>query len=99
MSTYKEAMVAPTNQLSFLKAVYEMFQGRYTYLGVHQKPVIATIKSELTKSIADTELRLTAQKKVLTAELNLANQILQSIPSQLSQIEKIYSAVTGYNTQ
>ena len=53
MATYKAAMVAPTSQLSFLKSVYEMFQGRYTHLGVHQVAVIATIKSELTKSIAD----------------------------------------------
>ncbi|KAL1988856.1 hypothetical protein VTN96DRAFT_7740 [Rasamsonia emersonii] len=53
MSTYKDAMVAPTSQLSFLTSVYEMFQGRYTHLGVHQEPVVATIKDELTKSIAD----------------------------------------------
>ena len=53
MSTYKEAMLAPTSQLSFLQAVYDMFQGRYTHLGVHQEPVVATIKSELTKSIGD----------------------------------------------
>ena len=37
-------------------------------------------------------------KTRLTAELNTANQILQSIPSQLNQVDEMYSAVTGYNT-
>lgn len=53
MSTYQDAMRASTSELSFLTAVYEMFQGKYTHLGVHQAPVVATIKDELTKSIGD----------------------------------------------
>jgi flagellar hook-associated protein 2 len=30
--------------------------------------------------------------------LNTANQILQSLPDQLDQINQLYSAITGYNT-
>jgi flagellar hook-associated protein 2 len=40
---------------------------------------------------------LTAQKVQLTDELNTANQVLQSIPSQLNQVNEMYSAITGYN--
>ncbi len=37
------------------------------------------------------------QKVQLTNELNAANQILQSIPSQLNQVNELYSAITGFN--
>jgi flagellar hook-associated protein 2 len=40
---------------------------------------------------------LATQKTTLTTELNMANQILQSIPSQLNEINEIYSATTGFN--
>jgi len=55
-------------------------------------------EAALNKSISDEDARLADQKTALTNELNAANQILQSIPSQLNQIDEIYSAVTGYNT-
>jgi flagellar hook-associated protein 2 len=55
-------------------------------------------EAALSKSISDEDARLADQKTALTNELNAANQILQSIPSQLNQIDEIYSAVTGYNT-
>lgn len=51
----------------------------------------------LNKSISAEDARIASEKTNLTLELNEANQILQSIPSQLSQINEIYSAVTGYN--
>jgi flagellar hook-associated protein 2 len=53
-------------------------------------------ETALNKSVADEDARIAADKTRLTAELNAANQILQSIPSQLNQINEIYSAVTGY---
>jgi flagellar hook-associated protein 2 len=34
----------------------------------------------------------------LTTELNTANQVLQSIPQQLDEVNELYSALTGYNT-
>ena len=58
----------------------------------------STQEATLNKSISDQETRLATMKTSLTQELNTANEILQSIPSQLDQIDKIYSAVTGYNT-
>ena len=51
------------------------------------------------KSISDEDARLAAQKISLTDELNTANQILQSIPSQLNEVNEMYSAFTGYNTK
>jgi flagellar hook-associated protein 2 len=33
----------------------------------------------------------------LTNELNQANEILQELPSQLTGIDELYSAITGYN--
>jgi flagellar hook-associated protein 2 len=55
-------------------------------------------EAALNKSIADQDARLAVQTTALTAELNAANQILQSIPDQLSEMDQIYSAITGYNT-
>ena len=55
-------------------------------------------EASLNKNISDEETRIAAKKISLTKELNLADQILQSIPSQLDEINQIYSALTGYNT-
>ncbi|SEC46523.1 flagellar hook-associated protein 2 [Terriglobus roseus] len=43
------------------------------------------------------EARLVTYQANLTTELNAANQILQSIPSQLDEMKEIYAAITGYN--
>ncbi len=51
----------------------------------------------LNTSISNEDTLLSAQKTQLTNELNTANQILQSIPSQLNQVNEIYSAITGFN--
>ncbi|WP_213806973.1 flagellar filament capping protein FliD [Granulicella sp. dw_53] len=56
-------------------------------------------EAALNQSISDQEDRIAAQKVTLTTELNEANQILQSIPQQLNEINQIYSAVTGFNQQ
>lgn len=48
-------------------------------------------------TIASDQAALTAEQTTLTAELNAANQVLQSIPLQLSQVNEIYSAISGYN--
>jgi flagellar hook-associated protein 2 len=42
---------------------------------------------------------LASEKTALTTELNAANQVLQSIPAQLNQVNEMYSAVTGYNSR
>jgi flagellar hook-associated protein 2 len=51
----------------------------------------------LTTSISNEDTLLAAQKTQLTNELNMANQILQSIPSQLNQVDELYNAITGFN--
>ncbi|HWZ01925.1 MAG TPA: flagellar filament capping protein FliD [Edaphobacter sp.] len=57
----------------------------------------AAQESALNTDISNEETLLSAQKTQLTSQLNAANQILQSIPSQLNQINEIYSAITGFN--
>ena len=66
------------------------------YLALQQN---VSQENSLTANITAEEVRVAVDRTRLTAELNLANQILQSIPDQVSQIDKIYSAVTGYNTK
>jgi flagellar hook-associated protein 2 len=53
----------------------------------------------LNDNISRQEARIATQKANLTAELNLANQILQAIPQQIQQVNEIYSAITGYNSK
>lgn len=55
-------------------------------------------EASLNLSISNTDARIATDKTNLTTELNMANQVLQSIPSQLTEINQIYSATTGYNT-
>lgn len=55
------------------------------------------IESTLNAEIAKQESLIASQQKTLTAELNTANEILQAIPSQLSSVSELYSAITGYN--
>jgi flagellar hook-associated protein 2 len=55
-------------------------------------------EATLNQSITNEDARLATQKTALTDELNTANQILQSIPAQLNQVNEMYSAITGYNS-
>jgi flagellar hook-associated protein 2 len=54
-------------------------------------------ESALNTDVTNENTLLATQKTTLTNELNSANQILQSIPSQLNEVNEIYSATTGYN--
>lgn len=54
-------------------------------------------ESALKTSISKEDTLLAEQKTQLTNELNAANQILQSIPAQLNQVDEMYSAITGFN--
>jgi flagellar hook-associated protein 2 len=53
-------------------------------------------ETTLNDNISRQEGLIASQKTRLTAELNLANQILQSIPEQINQVNEMYSAITGY---
>ncbi len=52
----------------------------------------------LNDDISKQEALIAIQKESLTMELNMANQILQSIPDMIQQINEMYSAITGYNS-
>ena len=54
-------------------------------------------ESALNIDISNENAVLATQKTQLTDELNTANQILQSIPSQLNEVNEMYSAITGFN--
>ena len=54
-------------------------------------------ETSLSDNISKQETRIAADKVRLTAELNSANQILQSLPDQLNQIDQMYNAITGYS--
>ena len=56
-------------------------------------------EAALNTNITNENATLASQKTQLTAELNTANEILQSIPSQLNEVNEMYSAITGYNEQ
>ncbi len=57
----------------------------------------STTEKNLNDDITREDAVIAAKQKQLTAQLNLANQILQGIPSQLEGINMLYSAITGYN--
>jgi flagellar hook-associated protein 2 len=57
----------------------------------------SSIESSLNADISKEESLISAQQKSLTTELNTANQVMQSIPSLLTQVNELYSAITGYN--
>jgi flagellar hook-associated protein 2 len=53
-------------------------------------------ESSLNQNIASENLRISAEQVSLTLELTSANEILQAIPSNLENINELYSAITGY---
>jgi flagellar hook-associated protein 2 len=57
----------------------------------------ASQEAALNQDITNENTLLAAQKTQLTNELNTANQILQSIPSQINQVDELYNAITGFN--
>jgi flagellar hook-associated protein 2 len=57
----------------------------------------SNIESTLNADISKEEIIISAESKSLTTELNTANQVMQSIPTLLDQVNELYSAVTGYN--
>ena len=55
----------------------------------------ATLNSNVTRQ----NVLIATKTASITAELNLANEILQAIPQQLNEVNQLYSAMTGYNTK
>jgi flagellar hook-associated protein 2 len=56
----------------------------------------SSIESSLNLNISNEQLLISTEQISLTAELNSANEILQSIPSNLNSVSELYSAITGY---
>jgi flagellar hook-associated protein 2 len=57
----------------------------------------ASTESVLNTNISNENAYITQQQQTLTAELNQANFTLQAIPTQLNEIDELYSAISGYN--
>jgi flagellar hook-associated protein 2 len=54
-------------------------------------------ESDLNTNITNENNTISAQQTQLTTELNEANYTLQAIPSQIDEVNELYSAITGYN--
>jgi flagellar hook-associated protein 2 len=64
------------------------------YLALQQD---STEESQLTTNISNEQTSISAQQSQLTTELNEANYTLEEIPSQIDEVNEMYSAITGYN--
>ena len=56
-------------------------------------------ESTLNTNVTQQDALIAIRASSITAELNLANEILQAIPQQLNEVNQLYSAMTGYNTR
>lgn len=54
-------------------------------------------ETDLNTEITKENALISTDKTNLTNELNTANQELQAIPTQLLEVNELYSAITGYN--
>jgi flagellar hook-associated protein 2 len=57
----------------------------------------SNIESTLNADISKEDILISKQEVLLTTELNSANEVLQEIPTELSSVNELYSAITGYN--
>ena len=64
------------------------------YLALQQD---STEETGLNANVTAEDARIATDKTTLTTQLNTANQILQSIPSQLNEVNELYSSLSGYN--
>jgi flagellar hook-associated protein 2 len=54
-------------------------------------------ESQLNTNLSNENAYISSQQSLLTTELNNANYTLQQIPSQINEVNELYSAITGYN--
>jgi flagellar hook-associated protein 2 len=54
-------------------------------------------ESQLNTNLSNENAYISSQQSQLTTELNEANYTLQEIPSQVDEVNELYSAITGYN--
>jgi flagellar hook-associated protein 2 len=53
-------------------------------------------ESSLNQNLSSENLLISTEQVSLTLELTSADEILQAIPSNLNNINELYSAITGY---
>ncbi|MDR3727739.1 MAG: flagellar filament capping protein FliD [Terracidiphilus sp.] len=58
----------------------------------------SSIESTLNADISKEDLLISSESKSITAVMNSANAILQEIPMQISEVNELYSAITGYSS-
>jgi flagellar hook-associated protein 2 len=83
--------------LNLEQAVNNAGTGSTTSILSQAETANGTAETNLNSTISTMDARITTQQTSLTAELNAANQTLQEIPMQLTMVNEIYSAITGYN--
>jgi flagellar hook-associated protein 2 len=83
--------------LNLEQAVNNAGTGSTTSILSQAQTANGTAETNLNSTISTMDARITTQQTSLTAELNAANQTLQEIPMQLTMVNEIYSAITGYN--
>lgn len=64
------------------------------YLALQQD---STEETSLNSNITNENNIISTDQTQLTTELNEANQTLQEIPTQINEVDELYSAITGYN--
>jgi flagellar hook-associated protein 2 len=64
------------------------------YLALQQD---SSEETGLNANVTNENSIISAQQTQLTTELNAANYTLQEIPSQIDEVNELYSAITGYN--
>lgn len=57
----------------------------------------STQESTLNTNISNENALISAQQSALTTQLNEANYTLEEIPTQIDEVNELYSAITGYN--
>jgi flagellar hook-associated protein 2 len=57
----------------------------------------STNETQLNTNLTNENVYIAAQQTSLTAELTQANFTLQAIPSQINEVNELYSAITGFN--
>jgi len=55
----------------------------------------SSIESTLNADIAREDLLISSESKSVTTALNSANETMQEIPMQISEVNELYSAITG----
>jgi flagellar hook-associated protein 2 len=57
----------------------------------------SSTESQLNTNLSNENAYISSQQSLLTTELNEANYTLEAIPTQIDEINELYSALTGYN--